>query len=180
VFSDRFLDENCNNSRKRAWKSNSNDEELMPLSRTAVNLILTADLLPLEEGQTDSLLPVWNLGHGALCLVASTISFYYLRLNEKLPIPGLSFLSVSLSGSRLSLIRFGPILCYRYGTLVMVPLCLIAPALSLLIAEDAGRYLGLMAVLIVRNIASTTAFTGVLLIVSNSSPPEDAGKVSRT
>jgi hypothetical protein len=62
----------------------------------------------------------------------------------------------------------------------MVPLCLVAPAMSLLIAEDAARYLGLMGVLIVRNIASTTAFTGVLLIVSNSSPPEDAGKVRET
>lgn len=62
----------------------------------------------------------------------------------------------------------------------MVPLCLVAPALSLLITEDAGRYLGLMGVLVVRNIASTTAFTGVLLIVSNSSPPEDAGKVRET
>lgn len=73
--------------------------------------------------------------------------------------------------------RFGPILCYRYGTLVMVPICLIAPAMSLLVRETFARYLGLMAILVVRNIASTTAFTGVLLIVSNSSPPEDAGKV---
>ncbi len=114
-----------------------------------------------------------SLAHA--CLVPSyqiTCCVIWIRIS--------SFDNVGLALRRKAcfLDRFGPILCYRYGTLVMIPLCLLSPALSLLAADKASRFFGLMGVLVVRNIASTTAFTGVLLIVSNSSPPEDAGKVS--
>eukprot|EP00850_Spirogloea_muscicola_P015992 SM000127S26608 [mRNA] locus=s127:10752:14375:+ [translate_table: standard] len=74
--------------------------------------------------------------------------------------------------------RLGPLRCFRYGILASVPLWVAFPATSSLSGYPFLQVVLLLLVTALRSIAACTAFTGVLVLVSNSATATNMGAVT--
>ena len=74
--------------------------------------------------------------------------------------------------------RLGPLKCFRVGILSTIPLWICFPLSSLLEYAPFLQWCLLLACMAARSVSACTCFTGVLILVSNSAPPENMGAVT--
>ncbi|BBM98422.1 hypothetical protein MPTK1_1g13390 [Marchantia polymorpha subsp. ruderalis] len=123
---------------------------------------------------TDELFPLF----GASSQVEGGLGFSSSKLGIVLGEAGLALCLYTLILYPVVAKRWGPLFCFRYGILGSILCWILFPTCSVLSETPTLQWILLMFTMAVRSAVACTAFTGVLILVTNSASSDNVGAVT--
>lgn len=122
----------------------------------------------------DELFPLF----GASSQVEGGLGFSSSKLGIVLGEAGLALCLYTLILYPVVAKRWGPLFCFRYGILGSILCWILFPTCSVLSETPTLQWILLMFTMAVRSAVACTAFTGVLILVTNSASSDNVGAVT--